>query len=385
MLFSLACLILLYWVSRIPNFLPQNLRRLPAASPPYSRARVSLVIAARDEADHIAQSIRTLASLDYPDFEIIVVNDRSQDGTGRILDELALSEPRLKVVHNSSLPPDWLGKCWALNQGARLATGDWLLFSDGDVLFESHTLLRTVSLCEQEGYDHLCLAPRIICTSAIQEAVTQSLALLFFLFQNPRHVLARDRPKSYMGIGAFNLIKRTRYEAFGGHEPLRLEVVDDVFLGMLVKRAGGRTALYLGPDAARIHWYSGLSAYIRGLEKNAYAGLRFSPLLLAIALCGQIIIFFVPIGLAIFSSSWTSALAFLSVLIAHGLFFTTCVRQGSSGLHALLLSPAILLQFYTFTRSALIITRQKGVIWRDTFYALKALKKAQYELRGPWF
>lgn len=385
MLFSLALLILLYWLSRIPHFFPQNLRRLPAASLHHSRSRVSLVIAARDEAEHIAQSIQTLAGLDYPDFEIIVVNDRSQDGTGQILDELARTEPRLKVVHNQTLPKGWLGKCWALHQGTRQATGEWLLFSDGDVLFESQTLARAVSLSEQEGYEHLCLAPRILCTSAIQEAVTQSLALLFFLFQNPRHVLAKDRPKSYMGIGAFNLIKRSCYESFGGHEPLRLEVVDDVFLGMLVKRAGGRTAFFLGPDAARIHWYSGLFAYIRGLEKNAYAGLRFSPLLLAIALIGQIIIFFVPLILAVTTESWTSLFSFFSVLLAHALFMTTCIRQGSSGWHAFLLLPAILLQFYTFTRSAFVITRQKGVVWRDTFYDLKDLKKAQSELRGPWF
>ncbi|MBC7661237.1 MAG: glycosyltransferase, partial [Chitinophagaceae bacterium] len=374
---------LLYWITRIPHFLAHNLRRLPASSGLPSRSRVSLVIAARDEGPHIAATVKSFASQNYPDLEIIIVNDRSTDQTGRILDELALEEPRLKVVHNTELPSGWLGKCWSLHQGTRLASGDWLLFSDGDVLLEKQTLMRAVMRCEQDGYDHICIAPRIISASFIQEAVTQSLAMLFFLFQNPRAINAPNRPSAYMGVGAFNMVRRSNYEAFGGHVPLRLEVVDDVFLGMLVKRFGGRSAFFLGPDAGHIHWYAGLLAYIRGLEKNAFAGLRFSIPLLIIAVLGQILIFFAPLVIVIFGNSMESLLGLFSLLIAHGLFVSTCVRQESSAYHGILLLPAIILQFYTFIRSAFVISRKKGVTWRDTFYELQDLKDAQRRLRGP--
>ncbi|RYZ54219.1 MAG: hypothetical protein EOP07_16355 [Proteobacteria bacterium] len=213
--------------------------------------------------------------------------------------------------------------------------------------------------------------------------MTQSLAMLFFLFQNPRAIEAFNRPSAYMGVGAFNMVRRSKYEAFGGHEPLRLEVVDDVFLGMLVKRFGGRSVFFLGPDAGHIHWYSGLFAYIRGLEKNAFAGLRFSIPLLILAVVGQILIFFAPLVIVILGNPVESFIGLCSLIIAHGLFVCTCVRQESSAFHGILLLPAIILQFYTFIRSAFVITLKKGVTWRDTFYRLEDLKDAQRSLRGP--
>ncbi len=384
MLSAFAFVIFIYWCSRIPNFLPSRLRRLPALVGDASRSRVSLVIAARDEGPHIKATVKSFASQDYPDLEIIVVNDRSKDETRSVLESLKTEEPRLKVIHNEELPEGWLGKCWAINLGSQIATGEWLLFSDGDVLLEKGALIRAVNTAEQNAYDHLCMAPRIISANFLQEAVTQSLALLFFLFQNPKKVFDSNSPKAYMGIGAFNLVRRSTYQSFGGHKELRLEVVDDVFLGMLVKKSGGKSSFFLGPDAAYIHWYSGLFAYIRGLEKNAFAGLRFSLVLLSIALIGQTIIFFVPLFMVGSGYFIPAVLGGLSLLVAHGVFFISCVRQGTSGFHALLLLPAILLQFYTFTRSAFFILKRGGVVWRETFYPLRDLRAAQARLRGPW-
>lgn len=381
---TLSFVIFLYWLSRIPHFLPRALETLPRLKQK-SQASVSIIIAARDEAEYLEKSLRTLKVIDHPHYEIIVVNDRSRDGTREILDRLALEDKRVIAVHNEVLPEGWLGKCWAVHEGTRRSKGDWLLFTDGDILFEPETLSQALAVAESRGYDHLCLAPRIVSTSPLQEAVTQSLALLFFLFQDPRHVFDKDKPKAYMGIGAFNLVKRPVYESFGGHDSLRLEVVDDVFLGMLVKRSGGRSSFFLGPDSARVHWYAGLWAYIKGLEKNAYAGLRFSPFLLAFALIGQIIIFFVPIFLLALGDIITRVFAGLSLLLAHSLFMATCVRQGSRAFHAFLLLPAILIQFFTFTRSAVMITKRGGVVWRDTFYPLSELKAAQRKLRGSIF
>jgi hypothetical protein len=139
----------------------------------------------------------------------------------------------------------------------------------------------------------------------------------------------------------------------------------------------------LGHRLASIHWYAGLWAYIRGLEKNSFAGLRFSWALLFSAIVFQSLIFFVPLLSLFATQGWVFWIWLSIVLLSHGLFLRTCQRQGTQGNRALALYPAIAIQFVTFIRSAWIMTRQKGVLWRGSFYPLDELKKAQRILRGP--
>lgn len=383
MLDVLAVLILLFWITRIPHFRKSVLRELPEHYQLKTMPKVSLVVAARDEADRVAASVRSLLSQDWPAMELIVVDDRSVDGTSEILDDLAAKYPELRVIHNKELPQGWIGKCWALHRGASIASGDWLVFCDGDVMMDSHCVRAAVATAETERFDHLCMAPRMISKHFVQDAVVFSLTFLFYIFQNPKHVFDGKRLENYIGIGAFNMIRRDLYQRCGGHAALRMEIVDDVFLGMLAKRHGGRSGFFLGHKLAHIHWYEGLWAYIRGLEKNAFAGLRFSWALLAAAVFFQTLIFLAP-PLGLFLTGGNSALIFLaSCFLAHGLFMLTCHRQGGQWTRGILLVPAILIQFVTFIRSAWIMTRQEGVIWRGTFYSLRELKAAQKILRGP--
>jgi hypothetical protein len=191
-----------------------------------------------------------------------------------------------------------------------------------------------------------------------------------------------------MGVGAFNMVRRELYEAMGGHEALRLEVVDDVFLGMLVKRGGGRSGFFLGQNLASIAWYASLPQYIRGMEKNSFAGLRFSWGLLFLAMAGQTLLFFVPPIAALVTKGWQSLPWVMALGVAHGLFIQSCRRQAVAWNRGLTLIPSILIQFFAFCRSAWITSRQGGVMWRGTFYPLQELKAAQARLRGPlilWF
>ncbi len=385
MLDALALLVLLFWITRIPHFRKSVLRDLPENYQLNAMPKVSLIVAARDEAASIAASVRSLLAQDWPAKELIVVDDRSVDGTSEILDALTREFPSLVVIHNKELPQGWIGKCWALHRGAQAATGDWFVFCDGDVMMEAHCVRAALATVETEKFDHLALAPRMISGSTLQDAVVQSLTFLFYIFQNPRHVFDERRLENYIGIGAFNMIRSQLYRLIGGHEALRLEIVDDVFLGMLAKRHGGRSAFFLGHRLAHIHWYEGLWAYIRGLEKNAFAGLRFSWLLLSAAILFQSLIFVWPplVLLGVQEGNWFFAT--LSSLLAHGLFMLSCQRQGGRWYRGFLLVPAILIQFLTFFRSAWVMTRRQGVIWRGTSYPLRELKAAQKILRGPMF
>ncbi len=175
-----------------------------------------------------------------------------------------------------------------------------------------------------------------------------SLSFLFYLFQDPRHIFDRNKVYSYMGVGAFNMVRRDLYERVGGHAKLRLEVVDDVFLGMLAKRGGGRSGFFLGQNLASIHWYSSLWQYIRGLEKNSFAGLRFSWWLLGLAIAVQTLIFFLPPFLSLTTTGWTRIPWLLSTFISHGLFIQCCRRHAVDWTRGLTLVPAIMIQFLTF-------------------------------------
>ncbi len=381
----LSLFVLSFWLSRIPHYRAGILRDLPVELIPQSLAKVSLIVAARDEAAGISASVRSLLAQDWPDLELIIVDDRSTDGTSAILDELVAEFTALQVIHNDRLPEGWLGKCWALHLGAERASGEWLIFCDGDVVMQSHAVRAAVATCQIEHYDHLCLAPRMISQNYAQDAVVSSLSFLFYLFQNPRSVFDEKRPGSYIGIGAFNMVRRDLYRQIGGHEALRMEIVDDVFLGMLVKRYGGRSAFFLGLHVASIHWYAGLWQYIKGLEKNSFAGLRFSWSLLLLAVIFQSLVFFVP-PLALFNTDGIGFVFWLlSTLLAHGLFIRTCQRQGTPWTRGLALYPAIAVQIFTFIRSAWLMSRQQKVIWRGTSYSLTELKAAQKKLRGPFF
>lgn len=340
-----------------------------------------MIVPARDEEEAIESNVRSLMNQSYPELELIVVNDRSSDRTGEILDRLAQEFPRLKVIHQRDLPEGWLGKCWALHTASQVARGEWILFCDGDVILAPRAVEAALATAEAENLDHLTMAPRLITHSWWEEAVITSLSFLFYVFQHPAYVADQRRPGAYLGIGAFNMVKHSLYRSWGGHEPLRLEVVDDVFLGMLVKRHGGRTGFFLGFEQAQLRWYPNLWAYIRGVEKNSFAGLRFSLLLLIAAIIGQILLFHSPLVFVFLSEGWTRIAFGLALIISHACYAVHCHRNRVSIDKALALLPAIAVQFFAFSRSAWKTIQRGGIEWRGTFYPLRLLREAQRRLR----
>ena len=122
---------------------------------------LSVLVPACNEASTLERAMQSLLAMDYPRLEIIAVNDRSTDGTGELLERLAAANPRLRVRHVTALPSGWLGKNHALHIASQEATGDWLLFTDADVVYTPDALLRAVSYARRVGADHLVVSPRI--------------------------------------------------------------------------------------------------------------------------------------------------------------------------------------------------------------------------------
>jgi glycosyltransferase involved in cell wall biosynthesis len=350
---------------------------------PTSYPRLSVVLAACNEEQSIEACVRSLLRQDHPDFEVVVVDDRSTDGTGRILDSLAERTPGLVVVHNQRLPPGWLGKVHALDLGLQRARGEWVLFTDGDVVFEERALTRAAAYCADRGVDHLTLMPenRAPGFRPLLEATSLSFGLWLLLALRPREVNA-GRAGRYAGIGAFNFFRRATYDRTEGLGWLRLEVLDDIGLGLLLARHGARSAILDGCGTIHLCWYPSLGRMVSGLEKNLFGGVghyRLARVLLEVSwiLWTNAVPF---AGAALLGRSWI----WITVLTTHvvGPFAMTLALRLKGSASARLLPMAIivagnLLLAYAMLRSAVKCLRAGGATWRGTHYPLAELRAGQ--------
>jgi glycosyltransferase involved in cell wall biosynthesis len=339
---------------------------------------LSIIVPARDEGKQIEAGLTSLLRLDYPDLEIIAIDDRSTDETGRVMDRLAALDARLRVIHVHELPTGWLGKVHAMQAGADVARGEFLLFTDGDVVFEPDALRLAVLYSEHERLDHLCLFPNMVQNTYWERAVVCYFALLFMA--GTKHWLVRSRLKSaYVGIGAFNLVRQRAYAACGGHTPLRLDVLDDVKLGKLLRDAGCRQDALLSGDLVRVPWQPSLWGLVRGLEKNGFAALRYSYSMLFYFSISAL-----PLALAPYV-----AVSLLPDARSYGYLATLVLLHGVYGalgrclVGSWLITPAFpiatLILVFAFWRSTWITLRQGGVRWRETFYPLDQLRAHLYQ------
>ena len=188
--------------------------------------RISILFAARDEEEKLAGALATMIEIDYPGLEVVAVDDRSTDATGRILDEFAKMHPRLRVVHVNQLPKGWLGKPHGLQKAYEASSGEWLLFTDADVRFKPDVLRRAVSLVGARNLDHLSLLGDLDMVGFWEKVLITFFGIGFHLGANPSQA---SNPKSsrYVGVGAFQLVRRSAYEASGTHRRLAMEVVED--------------------------------------------------------------------------------------------------------------------------------------------------------------
>ena len=335
---------------------------------------ISVIFAARDEAEKLPAALTSLLKLDYPRYEVIAVNDRSRDSTCNILDQFGQTSKRLHVIDITELPPGWLGKTHALDAGYRSSCGEWLVFTDADVEFQPDVLGRTMSLTEHRGWDHLTLLAGVD-MRGFWETVAIHYFSLAFLFGNSVWNVNDPRSPSYLGVGAFQLVRRSAYAAVGGHRRLAFEVIDDMKLGKIIKRGGFRSGVAIGIDEVRVRWHAGVGNVIRGVTKNLFAAVHYN---LGFAILSS----FVPIILSVtpwfgifLTTGW--ARIFAAILLAWEL-----TLQGAS-LHAFHKSPfyalaqpiGAVLCSWMILRSAIVTLRDGGVTWRDTFYPLEELRR----------
>lgn len=335
---------------------------------------ISLLFAARNEAEKLPAALATLAALDYPRLEIIGVDDRSEDTTGRILDDFAAAYARARAIHVRELPTGWLGKPHALEKAYELSQSDWLLFTDADVRFAPDLLRRAVTLAQTRGLDHLTLLGNVEMVGFWEKTVISFFGLGLHLGAEPARA-SNPRSRRYMGVGAFQLVRRSAYEAAGTHRRLAMEVVDDMKLGKIIKQAGFRSAAGVAASDLTVRWHAGLGNVVRGVTKNFFAAAGYRiPIVLA-QLLGLFLMDILPFAALIFTSGWARIFAGVAAAIALGFHAGIAVVGGVSPLYALTHPLGALIFSYMLLRSTVITLWQRGITWRGTFYSLEELKR----------
>jgi glycosyltransferase involved in cell wall biosynthesis len=336
--------------------------------------RISLIFAARDEQEKLPGALATLATIDYPDLEIIAVDDRSQDATGPILDEFSRTHERFRAVRVSALPPGWLGKPHALQKAYESATGEWLLFTDADVRFAPDALRRAAAMVQQKNLDHLTLFGDVEMVGFWETVLITFFGLAFHIANDPYRV-SNPHSRAYVGVGAFQLIKRPAYEACGTHRRLAMEVVDDMKLGKLVKQAGLRSSVGVAQEAVVVRWHAGAGNLIRGVTKNFFAALGYNLPFVVLAITGMLLMNVVPFAGVIFGHGWVRILSGVAVVLALAFHVGVDWAMRVSPLYALTHPLGAVLFSYMLLRSTVVTLWQGGVTWRGTFYPLEELRR----------
>jgi glycosyltransferase involved in cell wall biosynthesis len=338
---------------------------------------LSIVVAARDERESLAAALISLLDQDYPDFEVILVDDRSTDGTSEIADQVKRAHPRadrLTVIHNRELPTGWLGKVHALHLGTRASRHPLVLLTDADITFSQDALRRAVTAQQVLGADHLAIAPRFE-VSGFWEPVLVAYFFILFTARYQPSAVHRSKTK-FVGVGAFNLVTRSMLERMEWLRPLRLQVVDDLHLGRMVKARGGRQFALLGQRALSVRWFRGLNGVVKGLEKNAYAGLNYNlPFAVAaslVAACPFWSIFLIAWQASL---GWAAAWYLFQVLVGG----VACKAAGLPLWSGLAFPMASLVLAYTMLRSTWLAESRQEIVWRDTRYPLDDLRRAHHE------
>ncbi|HXO32915.1 MAG TPA: glycosyltransferase family 2 protein [Candidatus Acidoferrales bacterium] len=340
--------------------------------------RVSVIVPARNEEEDIKLSLTRLLELDYDNYEVIAVNDRSTDRTGEIMERVAenpvLTSGRLRVIHHRELPAGWLGKTHAMWTATNEATGDWLLFTDADVLFKPDSVRRALAYAEAEKADHVVLFPRIIMKQPGEYMMIAFFQTMFVFGHRPWKV-ADPKSRDHMGVGAFNLIRQSVYQAVGTYQALRMEVVDDMKLGKVVKNAGYAQRNVFGGDLISIRWANGAMGVVDNLTKNFFAILSFQWPRTLISALGLAFLNLVPFLGVWLAHGW----ARLPYVVALGSMFSIYLgiwlRSGVPAYYFLLHPVSTALFIYTLLRSMFHALWNDGIIWRGTRYPLEELRK----------
>jgi hypothetical protein len=350
---------------------------------------LSILVPACNEADTIEEASAALLREDYPSLQVILIDDRSTDGTRQIIDALAARDSRVTAVHVDRLPEGWLGKVHALQRALPVARGEWLLLSDADVHYAPGTLRKAIAHAVERGFDHLTALPHMLPGSFALDSVISAFGTLFTVGARVWSVGDPDST-AFVGVGAFNLVRRSAFDGTPGLQWLKLEIVDDVGLGLMMKRSGARCGVVNARGCISLHWYRTLGQFARGAERTWATLARFSMLRL-IVLCALLAALtaapfagLLPLAwprLAI-GPVWAAApalawVALATIVIKAAMAVVIGRWTGRRVLPGLASPVGAALLIVALLRGGIVCSRRGGIVWRGVLYPTSALRGQQ--------
>jgi glycosyltransferase involved in cell wall biosynthesis len=335
---------------------------------------IAVVIAVRNEESDLAEALESMCRLNYSNYRLIVINDRSTDATPKILTRFEKQYPYLTVIHINELPAGWLGKNHALYKGYEASNEEWLLFTDADIRYAPDTLNKAMQYCLDQQLDHLTIMPEVKSRSTFFNSIMDTFKIMLNVKLKPWDA-SNPKSKSYIGVGAFNLVKRSAYEVAGTHKRIALRPDDDLKLAACIKSSGLKQDVAFGDQQLSLEWYVSVKEFINGLMKNTFSTVDYNfPKVVLLCLL-TLFIFVIPIPLMLIGGNANERyLALVMVLFQIILFVFT---RGMRGIwwYALMMPVAGSIMVYIMWVSAVRTLRQGGIYWRDSFYSLAELKK----------
>lgn len=362
------------WISVIVYVLIgfKKIKRLPEQKPVEHQPAVAIIIAVRNEEEDVEKALQSICNINYSNYRIIVLNDRSTDNTGAILAQMKVRYPAINIVTIDTLPDGWLGKNNALYQGYLNSTEEWMLFTDADIVFHPDALSKAMGYAEQNKLDHLTILPQTVSRSVTLNSLLATFGLMLILYLRPWDVRNPKR-KAAMGVGAFNLVKRSAYEKAGTHAPISLRPDDDLKLGQLIKRAGFRSDVLSGREYLTLEWYKTVKQFIDGLMKNSFSISNYKFIGAILNVLATLICVALPVPVMLIFGAISIKILACVVILFQMVYME--LTSPNKWWHAFMIPFAGALMAYIIMRAAIITLKQGGIYWRDSFYSLDELRK----------
>ncbi len=268
--------------------------------PEYDLPSVSVLIPARNEERNIQKCVESLLSQDYKNFEVIVLNDNSEDSTLEILKEIKSKYSNLRVINGKPLETGWTGKNYACHQLYQESKNEYLLFTDADTVHYENSILNSVTRAINRKADLYSLIPEMTLKGFAERIIMPGIHYTSFTLLPYYLAETLKSPAFAMGVGPFMLFKREVYKEIGGHELLKSDIVEDVRLAKNVKKAGYKVVVNKGIDIFSCRMYQSFTEIWEGFSKNIFPGMNYSSITLFSVFFVYLLLFFMPfVGLSI--------------------------------------------------------------------------------------
>jgi chlorobactene glucosyltransferase len=369
---SLQLLLILAIIIYLTANIIYLVRLSPVQKPVVDPPRISVCVPARNEERGIRACLQSLLDQDYPNFEVIAVDDHSSDRTGKILRDLKKENSSLKVLQGQDLPEGWLGKPFALNQAFKVARGEYLLFTDADPVFERHALNTAVGTMRERELDVLTLMPQAEFGSFWERAVQPVIFGFIASLTRFKNVNDQDH-ESAMGFGAFLMFRRSAYEKIGGHEAGKADVLEDVLIAKRAKKAGLKLLVADAKKLFSIRMYFGLKEIWIGWRKNMFLAMKRSVLRAAwyvSMVLGFLLTPYIILALNIFFlTGWLwFGMALVGVVLVTAAAYKTCDELGLHRNTAALFPVGAVVMAAIMLNSMFYTLVRKKTEWRGRIY-----------------